>query len=140
MPNTLKIAVLARSETNEDQARLLIDGKDWLGPEIAGLDPPMLTAELLGKGVGTLLVGRCWCGYIGCNDVTVEVARPARSVRWWGPGGTVLRFTPAQYDAEVARFAQDLSWEAFSVLHSGRSKIFFAELPSGAVCSLNGPR
>lgn len=57
----------------------------------------------------------------GCNDVTVEVTRPARSVRWWGSGGTVLRFSAAQYDAEVARFAQDRSWE--SVERAARREI-----------------
>jgi hypothetical protein len=112
MANILTIAVMVASETNQDQARLLVDGKDLLGPEVAGLDPPMLTKELLGKGVGTLLIGRCWCGSIGCNDVKVEVTRPARSVRWSGPGATILRFNPAQYDAEINRFAQDRSWES----------------------------
>lgn len=112
MANTLTIAALARSETNEDQARPLIDGKDWLGPEFAGLDPPMLATELLDKGVGTLLVGRCWCGSIGCNDVKVEVTRTENSVHWSGSGATSLSFDAAQYDAEVTRFAQDRSWES----------------------------
>ncbi|HEX6376888.1 MAG TPA: hypothetical protein VFZ91_14345 [Allosphingosinicella sp.] len=108
MASTLTIAVEA---IPEHQARLFIDGKDWLGPEVAGLDPPMLTAELLGKGVGTLLVGRCWCGIVGCNDLKVEVTRRESSVLWSGFGATRLRFDSAQYDAEVARFAQDRSWE-----------------------------
>jgi hypothetical protein len=112
MANILTIAVKPASETNEDQARLSIDGKDWLGPEFAGLDPPMLEAELLGKRIGTLLVGRCWCGMIGCQDVKVEVTRTERCVRWTRPGEHVARFNPAQYDAEVARFAGDRSWES----------------------------
>jgi len=107
----LTIAVEASTETNDHQARLSIDGKDWLGSVIAGLDPPMLKTELLDKGVGTLLVGRCWCGIIGCNDVKVEATRTERSVQWSGPGAALLRFNPAQYDAEVTRFAQDTSWE-----------------------------
>ncbi|HYD38437.1 MAG TPA: hypothetical protein VEA60_12535 [Allosphingosinicella sp.] len=112
MANRLTIAVLAASETNEDQARLLIDGKDWLGPEVAGLDPPMLAAELLGKRVGTLIVGRCWCGIMGCNDVKVEVIRNKSYVHWSVPDATSFSFVAAQYDAEVARFAQDRSWES----------------------------
>jgi hypothetical protein len=109
--NTLTIAVKAPSETNELQARLSIDGKDWLGPGVAGLDPVMLEAELLGKGVGSLIVGRCWCGIIGCNDVKVEVTRNKAYVHWSGSDATSLVFIAAQYDAEIARFAQDKSWE-----------------------------
>ena len=101
----------ASTETNDHQARLLIDGKDWLGPEFSGLDPPMLKAELLDKGVGSLIVGRCWCGLVGCRDANVEVTRTERSVQWSGPGAALLRFNPAQYDAEVIRFAEDTSWE-----------------------------
>ena len=95
----------------EHQARLLIDGKDWLGPTVLGLDPEMLKTELLEKGVGTLIVGRCWSGIVGCHDLKVEVTRTERSVQWSRSGALLLRFNPAQYDAEVSRFAQDTSWE-----------------------------
>ncbi|HEU0134907.1 MAG TPA: hypothetical protein VFR28_08790 [Allosphingosinicella sp.] len=111
MANILQIAVDPPSETIELQARLLIDGKDWLGPEVAGLDPDMLEAELLGKGIGRLLVGRCWCGIVGHNDVHVEVTRNRAYVHWSGAGGTILGFVTARYDAELARFARDKSWE-----------------------------
>ena len=111
MHRRLTIAVEASTGTNDHQARLLIDGKDWLGPEFSGLDPPMLRNELLGKGVGSLIVGRCWCGSLGCQEVKVEVTRTERSVQWSALGATLLRFSPAQYDAEVTRFAQDTSWE-----------------------------
>jgi hypothetical protein len=106
--NTLTIAVEA---SPEDQARLLIDGKDWLGPEVLGLDPAMLTIELLGKGVGNLIVGRCWSVIPGCHDLRVEVTRTESSVHWSGSDATSLSFDAAHYDAEVTRFAQDTSWE-----------------------------
>ncbi|HEX8381579.1 MAG TPA: hypothetical protein VF619_13640 [Allosphingosinicella sp.] len=111
MADTLTIAVKPPSETNEVQARLLINGKDWLGRGVAGLDPAMLEAELLGKGVGSLIVGRCWCGTIGCNDVKVEVTRNKAYVHWSGSGATGLVFIAAPYDRELTRFAQDKSWE-----------------------------
>lgn len=72
----------------------------------------MLTAELLGKDVGTIIVGQCWNDGIGCHDFTVKVTRTERSVHWSHFGATRLRFDAAQYDAEVARFAQDRSWES----------------------------
>jgi hypothetical protein len=71
----------------------------------------MLKTELLDKGVGTLIVGRCWTGLVGCHDVHVEVTRTESSVHWSGSGAPSLRFDAAQYDAEVTRFAQDTSWE-----------------------------
>lgn len=111
MHKSFTIAVEPSIETNDHQARLLVDGRDWLGPEFAGLDPPMLEAELLGKGVGALVLGRCRCGVPGCNDLKVEVKRTERSVEWWAPGAALLRFNPAKYDAEVARFARDKAWE-----------------------------
>ena len=37
--------------------------------------------------------------------------RTKRSVEWIVTRDTWLRFNPDQYDAEVARFAQDTSWE-----------------------------
>ena len=111
MSSTLTIAAEANPETNQAQARLMVDGQDWLGPERAGLEPPMLRGELLDKGVGSLIVGRCWCGGIGCNDLVVEVTRAEGEVHWSAPGGINLRFDAAEYDAEVARFAEDTSWE-----------------------------
>jgi hypothetical protein len=106
----LNIVVEQISEIDH-QARLLVDGKDWLGPERLGLDPPMLEAELIGKSVGTLVVGRCWSGILGCHDLKVDVKRTQRSVEWSGPGAALIRFAPDQYDSELARFAQDKSWE-----------------------------
>jgi len=108
--STLTIAVDAVIETNDHQARLLIDGKDWLGPEFLGLDPPMLKTELLAED-GYLIVGRCRCGYVECSNLSVEIRRTEGSVHWSGPGGNSPVFDAVQYDAEVARFVHDTSWE-----------------------------
>lgn len=111
MASTLTIAVKPPSETNELQAIPLIDGEAWLGPDFAGLDPEMLEAELLGKSVGALIIGRCWCGMMGCNDLEIEVIRNKAYVHWRGPDSAGLVFVAARYDAELARFARDKSWE-----------------------------
>ncbi len=109
--NTIKIAAKASPETNDHQARLLIDGKDWLGSEYLGLDPPMLATELRSVRVGTLIVGRCRCGAVGCDDLRVEASRTDTLVHWTGPCASHLSFDAAQYDAEIGRFAEDTSWE-----------------------------
>jgi len=72
--STLTIAVEAVIATNDHQARLFIDGKDWLGPEFLGLDPPMLKTELLAED-GYLIVGRCRCGYVECSNLSAEIRR-----------------------------------------------------------------
>lgn len=108
MYRALKIAV---EPDPEHQARILVDGKDWLGPEVLGLDPEMLETELIDKGVGNLLIGRCRSGIIGCHDLSIEVTRTERSVLWTDHRAILLRFKPAQYDAEVSRFTRDKSWE-----------------------------
>lgn len=111
MTNTLTIAVEAAIETNDHQARLLIDGKDWLGQEFLGLDPPMLKTELLAEDVRNLTVGRCRCGAVGCSDLNVEIKRTEGSVHWSGHGASSPVFDAVQYDAEVTRFIHDTSWE-----------------------------
>lgn len=107
--STLKITV---EPSPEHQARILIDGADWLGPDVMGLDPEMLETELLGKRSGPTLLGRCWSGILGCHDLNLDVARTERSVVWTDHGATLIRFKPDQYEAEVARFASDKSWES----------------------------
>ena len=111
MTNSLTIAVEAVIETNDHQARPFIDGKDWLGPEFLGLDPPMLKAEFLAEDGRDLIVGRCRCGIVECSNRSVEIRRTEGSVHWSGPGANGPVFDAAQYDAEVARFVHDTSWE-----------------------------
>ena len=111
MANKLTIAVIACPNTNDHQARLLIDGEDWLGSEYLGLDPSELKTELLANGVGTLIVGRCLCGAVGCADLEVEATRTETTVLWSAPGASNLRFDTVEYDAALDRFARDTSWE-----------------------------
>ena len=111
MTSTLTIAVEAVMETNDHQARLFIDGKDWLGPEFLGLDPPMLKTELLAEDVRNLTVGRCRCGYVGCSNLSVEIRRTEGLVHWSDDGANSPVFDAVQYDAEVTRFVHDTSWE-----------------------------
>lgn len=106
----LRIAVSASPDTNDHQARLLVDGLDWLGPGQLGLDPVDLRRRLIDVGEGRAIVGRCTCGVIGCGDVQVDVLRSADNVTWRA-GDQTLEFDIADYDAELHRFAHDTSWE-----------------------------
>lgn len=111
MNHRLTITVGDNPSSNDHEARLLIDGKDWLGSEYMGLDPPRLESELLTDRDGSIIVGRCSCGAEGCGDLIVEVIRSENLVSWSSPETTKVTFDASQYDAEVARFVNDKSWE-----------------------------
>lgn len=111
MRNRLRIEVSASPESNDHQARLIVDGLDWLGAGQLGLDPPELEAALAARGAEELVVGRCGCGCVGCSDTIVRVVHRGDAIEWSAPGADVLRFDPAQYEAERLRFAADKSWE-----------------------------
>jgi len=108
--NRLKISVEPSFETNDHQARLLVDGDDWLGDDHLGLDPPLLKKQLR-NSEGELILGRCWCGCVGCDDVSVEIVRTAETVTWKNPDGRNRVFETDDYDAELLRFENDTSWE-----------------------------
>jgi hypothetical protein len=63
MVNHLKIEVSPNPEFDDfpdHQARIIVDGQDWLGTETIGLDPPDLDEQLSQKD--QMIVGRCPCG------------------------------------------------------------------------------
>jgi hypothetical protein len=112
MTNRLRLRIQPSPETGDHQARIEIDGADWLDPDMLGLDPPDLLRELSRPNASTLLVGRCNCGVIGCGDVPVRLHRDATTVEWRTMADQgMLAFDASDYDAEVARFASDHAWE-----------------------------
>lgn len=108
--NILTISVEPSLETNDHQARLIVDENDWLGEDFAGLDPPMLRNQL-SSGESRKIVGRCACGSVGCDDKVVEMVREDGIVKWQPERGNPLIFEADAYDAEVDRFSCDKSWE-----------------------------
>jgi hypothetical protein len=112
MVNHLKIEVSPNPEFDDcpdHQARIIVDGQDWLGTETIGLDPPDLDEQLSQKD--QMIVGRCPCGVMGCGDLVVEVQRTDKTIRWSDSDGIEAVFDTQQFDAEVDRFRKDHSWE-----------------------------
>jgi hypothetical protein len=78
-----------------------------------GLDPVEFFAQAALHGGGTLLIGRCSCGCVGCGDVSVEVFDNVTSVEWrtnhLSIGRTV--FPRHEYMAAIEAGTADYSWE-----------------------------
>lgn len=108
--NTLSFKVLPSAESNDHQARVLIDGDDWLGEESLGVDPHRLFRQDTFMG-GTLLIGRCECGAEGCDDVFVDVKENKNKIIWRGKSGLDLEFEKADYINAVEGAKMDFSWE-----------------------------
>ncbi|SRR6266581_7772037 len=109
--NTLAFEIMTSPSSNDHQARIRIDGTDWLGQEYLGLDPPRLFAQPSLTDGGKLLVGRCECGCEGCDDVLVDVLRQGQEVLWTNAKGLHLHFDREEYERGVASARQDFSWE-----------------------------
>jgi len=98
-------------ETNDHQVRIWIDGVDWLDDTSLGLDPAEFFRQSALRSTGPLIVGRCECGVIGCDDTTVEVQRTSKLVTWSNANGLDLAFDLQSYDSEIQRANEDHSWE-----------------------------
>ncbi|WP_146570431.1 hypothetical protein [Botrimarina hoheduenensis] len=98
--------------SNDHQVRILVDEKDWLGDSLLGIDPPEFFAQLALTIGGELLVGRCECGCVGCDDMTVQVVRNQDAVKWIDCRDSELTFSTAQYDLAMHRAKNDFAWES----------------------------
>jgi len=110
MTSRLNIVVIDNRTSRDHQARIIVDDVDWLGGDYLGLDPPELVSQLASSGAARLIVGRCACGCVGCDDVVVEVRRTDDQIEW-SKGRRSISFGNEQYDAELERFSLDRTWE-----------------------------
>lgn len=97
--------------SNDHQVRILVDEADWLSDSVLGIDPPEFFAQTELTTGGELLVGRCGCGCVGCDDVTVLVVRDQNEVKWIDSITSALSFSTTQYDLAVHRARFDFAWE-----------------------------
>lgn len=107
----LSYRILPNPDDKTHEVRLIVDGADWIGEDRLGLDPPDLIFELQRTARDSIIVGRCTCGVIGCDDPVVKVARTAETVEWPRPDGPAVAFDADQFDDVVGTLARDRSWE-----------------------------
>lgn len=112
--NILSYEILANPEDRTHEVRLIVDGKDWIGSAFLGLDPPDLVAQLTQIRNGRLLLARCVCGVIGCDDLVVEIVTASDHVKWLRKDRMPVIFNVRDYNDQVMHLAQDRTWETIS--------------------------
>ncbi|MCM2477598.1 hypothetical protein HGO38_29555 [Rhizobium sp. CG5] len=109
--NTLEFFISESLASNDHQVRVIIDGKDWLGEDHLGIDPPELFEELAHVSSGKLLIGRCDCGCVGCADLVVQIRTTGETTEWHDPSGKMVSFETSDYLRKVDALTNDHSWE-----------------------------
>ena len=108
--NSLAYKIEPAEFSNDHQVRLLVDGADVLGTDYLGLDPIDFMRIVGPETAGSVLVGRCDCGCIGCDDVAAQVKLDDHEVTWLLRGKT-YRFEIAAYKSTLGGVASDHAWE-----------------------------
>ena len=107
MASRLRFEIRPSPASNDSEVRIIVDDQDWLGPDHLGLDPPELVAQLTNQESDRkVIVGRCECGAVGCDDVVVTFRREGETTLW-----NSLSFNTQHYDDVVSGLASDRSWE-----------------------------
>jgi len=115
----LRIRVRPSLETNDHEVCLLGDGEDLIARfenGFIGLDPDDIlvppSSLVAASEPHVATIGRCDCGYAGCGSVEVTISRDAELVTWRSADSSfAVQFRADAYDREVARAANDFSWE-----------------------------
>ncbi|MCD9149884.1 hypothetical protein [Pseudophaeobacter flagellatus] len=108
--NTLTYKVKPSESSNDHEVRLLVDGADVLGDAYLGLDPVDFRRSVGPETSDSVLVGRCQCGCVGCDDVAAQVTFGDHEVTWLLLGKT-YRFAIDAYKSILEGFASDHTWE-----------------------------
>ena len=108
---SLEFVIRPSPETNDHETRIVIDGNDILEDlkDYMGLDPLELFDQSFVQN-GTIIIGRCMCGVIGCGDYPVEVIVNDETVEWRGMANR-YEFPIGKYREWIASAQQDHSWE-----------------------------
>lgn len=108
--NQLDYQVMPSPDSNDHEVRLIVDGVDILGDTRLGLDPLDFMRFVRSDASGDVLVGRCACGCIGCDDVTAKVKFDDLTVQWHLLGHTYY-FECNAYKDTLSEVVADHSWE-----------------------------
>jgi hypothetical protein len=116
--NTLSFTFGPADEWNdhEVQVRILIDGVDVLkrvDDSALGLDPDDFFAQPGLLASGDLLIGRCSCGSLGCDDEWVQAVHEGGVISWHSahPCISGVSFHRPDFLSAIAQARADTRWE-----------------------------
>ncbi|MFN8323692.1 MAG: hypothetical protein U0T74_13605 [Chitinophagales bacterium] len=109
--NTLSFKILPTDESHDHEVRILIDESDILGKDHLGIDPPEFFGQQNLDTKGQILIGRCSCGVVGCDDYTVYVNPQENKISWTNNNGLNLEFDKSAYEKTISNAKIDHSWE-----------------------------
>jgi hypothetical protein len=113
--NVIAFHFEASPTSNDDQVRPVIDGVDLLrtlADDSLGIDPPEFFRQPALGHDGTLLIGRCSCGVVGCGNVQVDVAVADQSVTWRLRLDDTYQFELGQYLESFKSASANTAWES----------------------------
>jgi hypothetical protein len=108
--NVLAFNIELSPESNDHQTRIIIDGNDWLGKNYLGLDPPEFFRQKTLFENGELIIGRCDCGVVGCDDVQINTIFSENEV-FWVNANEKLSFDKEKFLKLIETASLDFSWE-----------------------------
>lgn len=113
--NAISFEFASSVETNDDQVLVMLDGRCLIGgagSDRIGIDPPAFFSQRSLMEGGELLIGRCGCGAIGCDDERMRVELASDSVIWWDRHGRSHVFDRIQYMQAIAEATSSTQWES----------------------------
>ena len=110
--NTLSFNILSTDEAHDHEVRILIDNSDILGIDHLGIDPPEFFGQPDLISTGKILIGRCSCGVVGCDDYAVYVNNFMDKITWTNANGLNLEFDKSVYEKTISNAKIDHSWES----------------------------
>ena len=113
MADKLKLQIIPSPTSNDHQVRLNLDDRDLLSKSgRIGLDPRDFFGQQALHLGGRALIGRCGCGTIGCDDLSVSIEIQSETVTWTLSETATHQFSRARYFRELEAAALDNSWES----------------------------
>jgi hypothetical protein len=110
--NTLSFKILPTDESHDHEVKILIDDSDILGKDHLGIDPPEFFGQHNLVTSGQILIGRCSCGVVGCDDYSVNVNIFGDKITWTNNNGLNLEFDKSTYEKTISSAKTDHSWES----------------------------
>lgn len=109
--NTLSFKILPTDESHDHEVRIFIDNSDILGQDHLGIDPPEFFRQQNLLITGQILIGRCSCGVVGCDDYSIDVKILDKIVSWTNSNGLNLEFDKSVYEKTISAAQTDHIWE-----------------------------